>query len=54
MTGCNVEIVNETDPENRNYSVSTKKIRSLDFAFSPDLNKSIKEVMTEAKKDLCR
>jgi nucleoside-diphosphate-sugar epimerase len=47
ITDCETELINDADPENRNYSVSTKKIRSLDFEFYPNLSGSIQEIAAQ-------
>lgn len=44
-TGCGLNIVEETDIEDRNYRVSTKKLQSLGFVFRPNLTDAIRGVM---------
>lgn len=39
-----LEVVNDEDLENRNYTVSTEKIRRLGFVFGNNLDQSIKEI----------
>lgn len=51
VTGCNVNIVDKVDPEGRNYTVSTDKIKKLDFRFFPNFAESVKEVIDIAKKE---
>ena len=41
---CDVVSVPGHDPESRNYSISTKKIKSLGFRFNPNFKLSIKEI----------
>ena len=50
-TGCKINIVNKSDPEGRNYTVSTKKIKSLNFKFNPRFSGCVKEVVDKAKKE---
>jgi len=52
VTGCEVKIVDKVDPEGRNYTVSTEKIRKLDFKFFPNFVDSVKEVVEKARIDL--
>jgi len=51
ITGCEVKIVDKIDPEGRNYTVSTEKIRKLDFQFFPNFIDSVKEVVEKAKEE---
>lgn len=44
VNNSNLEVVNDEDLENRNYTVSTDKIRSLGFSFKNNLRQNIEEL----------
>lgn len=44
-TGCRIVYTEGSDPEGRDYTVSSKKLESLGFEFRPDLENTIEDII---------